>query len=191
MKFNFRIQDYQTKAVQVVVDCFRGQPYVDGTSYRRDLGRLDPSKDSHQITMKEEGDSLDDTGFKNEGLHLDSRDLLRNIQEVQEKNSIKLSEALVGDLGACSLDVEMETGTGKTYVYIKTMYELYKSYGWSKFIIVVPSIAIREGVMKSFEMTRDHFMDQYGQKVRFFVYNSKNLNQLDVFSSDAGINAMI
>lgn len=191
MKFNFRIQDYQTKAVQAVIDCFRGQPYVDGTSYRRDLGRIDPSKDSHQMTMKEEGDPLDDTGFKNEGLHLDSRDLLRNIQEVQEKNSIKLSEALVGDLGACSLDVEMETGTGKTYVYIKTMYELYKSYGWSKFIIVVPSIAIREGVMKSFEMTRDHFMDQYGQKVRFFVYDSKNLNQLDAFSSDAGINAMI
>lgn len=191
MKFNFRIQDYQTKAVQAVVDCFRGQPYVDGTSYRRDLGRIAPSKDSHQMTMKEEGDPLDDTGFKNEGLHLDSRDLLKNIQEVQEKNSIKRSEALVGDLGACSLDVEMETGTGKTYVYIKTMYELYKSYGWSKFIIVVPSIAIREGVKKSFEMTRDHFMDQYGQKVRFFVYDSKNLNQLDAFSSDAGINAMI
>ncbi|EGS30373.1 type III restriction enzyme, res subunit [Peptoniphilus sp. oral taxon 375 str. F0436] len=191
MKFNFRIQDYQTKAVQAVIDCFRGQPYVDGTSYRRDLGRLDPSKDSHQMTMKEEGDPLDDTGFKNEGLYLDSRDLLGNIQEVQEKNSIKLSEALVGDLGACSLDVEMETGTGKTYVYIKTMYELYKSYGWSKFIIVVPSIAIREGVMKSFEMTRNHFMDQYGQKVRFFVYDSKNLNQLDAFSNDAGINAMI
>lgn len=71
------------------------------------------------------------------------------------------------------------------------MYELYQSYGWSKFIIVVPSIAIREGVMKSFEMTRDHFMDQYGQKVRFFVYDSKNLNQLDAFSNDAGINAMI
>lgn len=107
MKFNFRIQDYQTKAVQAVVDCFQGQPYVDGTSYRRDLGRLDPSKDSHQMTMKEEGDPLDDTGFKNEDLHLDSRDLLRNIQEVQEKNSIKRSKALVGDLGACSLDVEM------------------------------------------------------------------------------------
>ena len=191
MKFNFRIQDYQTKAVGAIIDCFRGQPYVDGTSYRRDLGRIDPSKDSHQMIMKEEGDPLDDTGFKNEGLHLDSRDLLKNIQEVQEKNFIKLSEALVGDLGACSLDVEMETGTGKTYVYIKTMYELYQSYGWSKFIIVVPSIAIREGVMKSFEMTQDHFMDQYGQKVRFFVYDSKNLNQLDAFSSDAGINAMI
>ena len=85
----------------------------------------------------------------------------------------------------------METGTGKTYVYIKTMFELNKRYGWSKFIVVVPSIAIREGVKKSFEITTDHFMELYHKKARFFIYNSSNLNQLDAFSSDSGINVMI
>ena len=85
----------------------------------------------------------------------------------------------------------METGTGKTYVYIKTMFELNKKYGWSKFIVVVPSIAIREGVKKSFEITADHFMEHYGKKARFFIYNSSNLNQLDNFSSSSGINVMI
>ncbi len=83
------------------------------------------------------------------------------------------------------------TGTGKTYVYIKTMFELNKKYGWSKFIVVVPSIAIREGVKKSFEITADHFMEHYGKKARFFIYNSSNLNQLDNFSSSSGINVMI
>lgn len=85
----------------------------------------------------------------------------------------------------------METGTGKTYVYIKTMFELNKRYGWSKFIVVVPSIAIREGVKKSFDITVDHFMEQYGKKARYFIYSSTNLNQLDAFSSDSGINVMI
>jgi len=94
-------------------------------------------------------------------------------------------------LGRCSLDIEMETGTGKTYVYIKTMFELNKKYGWSKFIVVVPSIAIREGVKKSFEITGEHFMEHYGKKARFFIYNSKNLTDLDNFSSSAGINVMI
>ena len=106
-------------------------------------------------------------------------------------NNIKLSPSLVKDLGRCSLDIEMETGTGKTYVYIKTMFELNKRYGWSKFIVVVPSIAIREGVKKSFEITAEHFMEQYGKKARFFVYNSSNLTQLDNFSASSGINVMI
>lgn len=78
-----------------------------------------------------------------------------------------ISDSLVDSMGACSLDIEMETGTGKTYVYIKTMFELNKRYGWSKFIVVVPSIAIREGVKKSFEITQDHFMEHYGKKARF------------------------
>lgn len=195
MKFNFRIQDYQSRAVQAVVDCFRGQPYVDGMKYRRDVGDRSREDTSGQRRVDSyDGnitDELDDTGFKNEDIHLDSRLLLENIKRVQQNNNLRLSECLIGELGACSLDIEMETGTGKTYVYIKTMYELHAKYGWSKFIVVVPSIAIREGVKKSFEMTRDHFMEQYGKRIRFFVYDSKNLNQLDSFSSDAGINVMI
>lgn len=195
MKFNFRIQDYQSRAVQAVVDCFRGQPYADGIKYRRDVGDRSREDTSGQRRVDSYdgniSDELDDTGFKNEDLHLDSRLLLENIKRVQQNNNLRLSESLIGELGACSLDIEMETGTGKTYVYIKTMYELHAKYGWSKFIVVVPSIAIREGVKKSFEMTRDHFMEQYGKRIRFFVYNSKNLNQLDFYSNDAGINVMI
>ena len=133
----------------------------------------------------------DDTGYKNKAVELTDDQLLLNIQKIQSKNNIKQSQSLVKDLGRCSLDIEMETGTGKTYVYIKTMFELNKKYGWSKFIVVVPSIAIREGVKKSFEITADHFMEHYGKKARFFIYNSANLNQLDNFSSNSGINVMI
>ena len=136
-------------------------------------------------------DPADDMGYKNELVELSDEQLLSNIQILQKQNNIKLSNSLVKDLGRCSLDIEMETGTGKTYVYIKTMFELNKKYGWSKFIVVVPSIAIREGVKKSFEITADHFMEYYGKKARFFIYNSSNLNQLDNFSSSSGINVMI
>jgi type III restriction enzyme len=85
----------------------------------------------------------------------------------------------------------METGTGKTYCYIRTMFEFYEKYGWSKFIVVVPSIAIREGVYQSFEITADHFQEIYGRRVKFFIYNSRQLHNLESFSSDAGINVMI
>lgn len=136
-------------------------------------------------------DLLRDSGYKNEVVALSDNQLLQNIHTLQSQNNIKLSPELVHDMGRCSLDIEMETGTGKTYVYIKTMFELNKKYGWSKFIVVVPSIAIREGVKKSFEITTDHFMECYGKKARFFVYNSSNLNQLDNFSSNSGINVMI
>lgn len=98
-------------------------------------------------------DDYDDAGFKNEIVALSDAALLANIREIQQNNNVKLSDKVINNLGRCSLDVEMETGTGKTYVYIKTMYELNKHYGWSKFIVVVPSIAIREGVKKSFEIT--------------------------------------
>lgn len=84
-----------------------------------------------------------------------------------------------------------DSKTRKAYVYIKTIFELNKRYGWSKFIVVVPSIAIREGVYKTFQITEDHFMEYYGKKARFFIYNSKNLPELDNFSSSSGINVMI
>ena len=130
-------------------------------------------------------------GFANAPVALDGTRLLKNIREVQNDNNIKESTSLAKHMGVCSLDVEMETGTGKTYVYIKTMFELNKQYGWSKFIVVVPSIAIREGVQKSFQMMEDHFMEQYGKKARFFVYNSKNLTDIDNFSSSADLSVMI
>lgn len=200
MKFNFIIQQYQTDAVDSVVGVFKGQPYSNPVNYRRDIGKgkagVSYSQMSFADSMYEQQelaltDDYDDAGFKNEIVALPDAVLLSNIREIQQNNNVKLSDKLVNNLGRCSLDVEMETGTGKTYVYIKTMYELNKHYGWSKFIVVVPSIAIREGVKKSFETTQDHFMEQYGKKVRFFVYNSSNLNQLDAFSSNSGINVMI
>ena len=179
MKFQFKIQQYQTDAVENTVSVFVGQPSHAPAVYRRDVGR--------------ERLELDEIGYRNAEMELDARQLLENIHKVQRENNIPLSDKLVTvvGMGVCSLDIEMETGTGKTYVYIKTMFELNKRYGWSKFIVVVPSIAIREGVYKSFSMLEDHFMEHYGRKARYFVYDSGNLNQLDSFSSDGGIHVMI
>ena len=186
MKFNFKIQQYQTDAVDAVVRVFQGQGFHDRINYIRDVGRLQTNQQMNIFDMDDDG-----IGYKNELVELSDEQLLRNIQNLQNQNNIKLSSSLVKDLGRCSLDIEMETGTGKTYVYIKTMFELNKKYGWSKFIVVVPSIAMREGVKKTFEITTDHFMEYYGKKARFFIYNSSNLNQLDNFSSSSGINVMI
>ncbi|MDE6227429.1 MAG: DEAD/DEAH box helicase family protein [Muribaculaceae bacterium] len=184
MKFKFKIQGYQTEAVANTTAIFTGQPNRDSAHYRRDLGRLSAG------TMRE---MINDDGYRNADVELSSKQLLDNLHSVQTLAGVPLSKSLskVEGLGAVNLDVEMETGTGKTYVYIKTMFELNKLYGWSKFIIVVPSIAIREGVAKSFRMLEEHFMEQYGKKARWFVYNSSNLNQLDQFSQDAGLNVMI
>ena len=196
MKFNFKIQQYQTDAVDAVVKVFKGQGFHDKVSFIRDLGKVtEPVQQQLSFVMQDEygetDDPSNDTGYKNELIELSDDQLLHNIQELQSQNNIRLSPSLVNDLGRCSLDIEMETGTGKTYVYIKTMFELNKRYGWSKFIVVVPSIAIREGVKKSFEITAEHFMEHYGKKARFFVYNSSDLNKLDSFSSGSGINVMI
>ena len=188
MKFKFKIQQYQSDAVEAVVRVFAGQGLHDSVSYIRDLGK---QKSGVQLHLDMLDEDVGDSGYKNEEIYLTDDQLLSNIQQLQNENNIKQSTKLVTDLGRCSLDVEMETGTGKTYVYIKTMFELNKRYGWSKFIVVVPSIAIREGVRKSFEITADHFHEHYNKKARFFVYNSANLNQLDSFSSSSGINVMI
>lgn len=184
MKFKFKIQGYQTDAVENTTNIFVGQPNRDPSKYRRDLGKRGTG------VIRFEGD---DDGYRNADVELSSKQLLENLHSVQTTAGVPLSKSLskIDGLGAVNLDVEMETGTGKTYVYIKTMFELNKLYGWSKFIIVVPSIAIREGVAKSFRMLEEHFMEQYGKKARWFVYNSSNLNQLDQFSQDAGLNVMI
>ena len=182
MKFKFKIQQYQTEAVENTVAVFKGQPSHTLSSYRRDLGAYKQGR----ITYTEE-----ETGYCNHHLELDGQTLLRNINSVQNLYDITPSASLAKGVAPVNLDIEMETGTGKTYVYIKTMFELNKQYGWSKFIIVVPSIAIREGVAKSFMMLEDHFMEYYGKKARWFVYDSGNLQQLDSFSSDSGLSVMI
>ena len=186
MKFKFTIQPYQTEAVESVAAVFAGQPFNDRFTYRRDVA---VERDLSNYMLSDEELAI---GFANARVALDNVRLLDNIRKMQTRNNIRLSESIVsGGLGVCSLDVEMETGTGKTYVYIKTMFELNKRYGWSKFIVVVPSIAIREGVRKSFETMQEHFMEYYGKKARFFVYDSKNLAEIDNFSQSADINVMI
>ena len=187
MKLKFKIQPYQTAAVQAVVDCFAGQPPA---SARAVSYRIDPGKQAKGQTIGSTVGGGD--GFRNADLLLTDQALLENIQKVQRSQNLGVSAALVKTrVSPVNLDIEMETGTGKTYCYIKTLFELNRCYGWSKFIIVVPSIAIREGVAKSLAITADHFLETYGKKARFFIYNSKQLHQLESFSSDAGINVMV
>lgn len=181
MKFKFKIQQYQTEAVENTVAVFTGQPTHAIEGYRIDRGRQ----------AQQQLDFDDETGYRNHCVELDGKALLKNINTIQNLYDITPSSSLSKGIGAVNLDIEMETGTGKTYVYIKTMFELNKQYGWSKFIVVVPSIAIREGVAKSFRMLEEHFMEHYGKKARWFIYNSGNLQQLDSFSSDSGLSVMI
>ena len=189
MKLKFKIQQYQTDAVESTVGVFSGQPNLNPQEYKVDKGNIYIEENGKRVAQQ--GELFDDTGYKNGAIVLTEQDLLSNIHHIQTDNNIHLSSEVVKKLGACQLDIEMETGTGKTYVYIKTMFELNKRYGWTKFIVVVPSIAIREGVKKSFDITTDHFMELYGKKARYFIYNSDNLNQIDTFSQSADISVMI
>lgn len=197
MKLKFKQQPYQTHAVDAFADCFAGQPKFSGVTYRIDPGASSVKPVTpQQIELDGVQSSAEPTeaGFKNAELALSPAQLLENIQAVQRRQNLPLSLTLERDnKTGCpiNLDIEMETGTGKTYCYIKSMFELNKRYGWSKFIVVVPSIAIREGVYKSLQITAEHFLESYGKKARFFIYNSKQLHNLESFSSDAGINVMV
>ncbi|KXO85182.1 restriction endonuclease subunit R [Acinetobacter venetianus] len=207
MKIHFKTLDYQKDAVKAVVDCFVGQPKLEGHRYMIDQGAVKSKKPTAQADMLEETLDLQrgkskkvvaDVGFENAQIfNLDA--VLKNIQNVQMANILEPSSSLITDdakgknlTGSLlNLNIEMETGTGKTYCYIRTMFELNEKYGWSKFIIVVPSVAIREGVYKSLEMMADHFQQEYKKKARFFIYDSKALHHLESFSSNAGINVMV
>lgn len=181
MKLQFRNQKFQADAAKAVVDVFEGQPNQ-SSSYLIDRG-----SEESQVALTEF------TGWKNNRIipELNDQIILENLNKVQRANQIAPSDKLEGRENGFNLTVEMETGVGKTYTYIKTMYELNRAYGWSKFIIVVPSIAIREGVFKSFQVTEEHFAEEYGQKIRYFIYNSSNLTAIDQFASDRFINVMI
>lgn len=181
LKLQFKHQKFQADAAKAVVDVFAGQPYLTPT-YMMDRG-----VGYQQASITDEEDF---TGWRNERIvpELSDDKILGNLQKVQLAGQLKPSERLEGHY---NLTIEMETGVGKTYTYIKTMYELNKHYGWSKFIVVVPSIAIREGVYKSFQVTQEHFAEEYGKKIRFFIYNSARLTEIDRFASDSSINVMI
>ena len=184
MKIQYRHQKFQADAAKAVVDVFAGQPYSTPT-YMMDRG-----SGNYQIGVNEERDF---TGFSNQRIvpELSDQRILEQLNKIQRTNQIKPSDKLEGRANGYNLTIEMETGVGKTYTYIKTMFELNKHYGWSKFIVVVPSVAIREGVYKSFEMTQEHFAEEYGEKIRFFIYSSAQLTEIDHFASDSSIHVMI
>lgn len=184
MRIQYKHQKFQADAAKAVVDVFAGQPYLTPT-YMMDRG-----SGQYQTRLT---DDTDFTGWSNQRIvpELNDQLILEHLQKIQRTNQIAPSNKLEGRSNGYNLTIEMETGVGKTYTYIKTMYELNRAYGWSKFIIVVPSIAIREGVYKSFEMTQEHFAEEYGKKIRFFIYNSAQLTEIDRFASDSSINVMI
>ncbi len=185
MKLQFTHKAYQTAAVDAVADCFAGQPKAEGIGYRLDPGKQTAAQKQSEMDYGTEA-------FRNAPLALTAEAVLDNIQRVQRQQNLPQSAKLVATKSSeLNLDVEMETGTGKTYCYIKSMFELHRRFGWSKFIIVVPSIAIREGVQKSLEITAEHFLQDYAKRPRFFTYDSKQLHNLESFSSGSGINVMI
>lgn len=188
MKLKFKHQKFQADAAKAVCDVFAGQPLL-SSSYMIDRG-VRVQKTGQQQTLQFESEKDTSIGFKNHLIipALNDNIILENLQKVQRINQIESSEKLEGRF---NLSIEMETGVGKTYTYIKTMFELSKSYGWTKFIIVVPSIAIREGVYSSFDDTQEHFAEEYGKKIKFFIYNSSKLDEIEHFANDGGINVMI
>lgn len=190
LRFTFKTLDYQTEAVNSIVKIFEGQEYSNGILYRHDVGN---EKTAQSTIDPETGlPNIDLTiAYRNNDIVLSAEDILSNINIVQKNHDISKSESIIRPLGRVTLDIEMETGTGKTFVYTKAMFELNAKYGWSKFIIVVPSIAIREGVYKSIQITESYFMEQYGKKLRAFIYDSSNLAKIDDFAQNSGINVMI
>ena len=181
MKLQFKHQPFQAEAAAAVCDVFNGQPRRT-MRYRLDLGDLTGVQQTLDMT---------DTGFRNHPLvpELTRTRILDNLKTVQRRNGLPPSADLAGP--GINLSIEMETGTGKTYTYVKTMYELNARYGWSKFIVVVPSVAIREGVYKSLQTTQEHFAEEYGKRLRFFIYSSDRLAEVDRFASDSAIHVMI
>lgn len=179
MKLKFKHQKFQLDAANAVCDVFAGQPYQAENPYLIDQGNVNGQTAINNFT-----------GFRNSRIVSELTDsiILDNIRRIQRKNLLAPSKKLEGRY---NLTIEMETGTGKTYTYIKTMFELNKRYGWSKFIVVVPSIAIREGVRKSFEITQEHFAEEYNKKINFFIYNSAQPNEIDHFASDNMLSVMI
>ena len=185
MKLKFKQQQYQDNAVMSIVECFKGQE----KGSRKDIiARYTKTLDKG--TLIEEIEDIEIVSFGNYKITLTEAERRQNIRNVQKSNDITYTD----NQSLNDFSVEMETGTGKTYTYIKTMYELNKEYGWSKFIVMVPSIAIREGVQKSFEITQEHFQEIYHKKIRFFVYNSSNssnIANINTFASDDSIQVMI
>ncbi len=182
MKLKFKNQQFQTDAAKAVTDVFQGQKNSALLEFTHDMG-VEDKGNATQLSF------YDAVGYKNQPIEVPYQQVLTHIRDIQMAAQLKPTESF--DRTDLRLTIEMETGTGKTYTYIKTMYELNKLYGWSKFIIVVPSIAIREGVCKSFEVMSEHFAAEYGKRIQSFVYDSSQLTKIDQFASDANMHVMI
>ena len=195
MKLQFKEQEFQVKAVQAVVDCFAGQPLkTNRFTLERSTELMRKAKEAAAGTASLDFQVEEEIGYRNSSIQLMESQVLENIQEVQKNNDLHESQQIERPKGVklgYNLTIEMETGTGKTYTYIRSMYELHKKYGWSKFIVIVPSIAIREGVYKSFKVTQDHFQELYGHKINPFIYNSGRPQDIENFASDSRISVMI
>ena len=179
MRLRYKHQRFQTEAARCVVNAFVGQPKSDGQS-------------DHIVDQGTKRGFFRVEGFGNKNIVLAREAICENVRAIQTEQGLKPVDYLQELQGVgMAFTIEMETGTGKTYTYIKTMYELNAHYGWTKFVVVVPSIAIREGVLKSFESMQEHFAQEYGKRMQYFIYNSKQLSKIDAFASDAGMHVMI
>ena len=196
MKLQFKEQGFQLDAVQSVLNCFAGQ------KIRSEQFKLERSQDllrKAQNAIKKSDELFDNQldesiGYRNSPIEITEEQIFQNICKTQREQDLLESTKIERPQGiklGYNLTIEMETGTGKTYTYICTMYELHKQYGWSKFIVIVPSIAIREGVFKSFEVTQDHFQGIFGHKIAPFIYNSSRPQDIENFASDSRISVMI
>lgn len=180
MQIRYKHQRFQAEAARSIANAFTGQPKSDGQSDHI----IDQGKDKKLFTL---------AGFGNKNIVLAREAVCENVRAIQTEQGLKPVDYLQDLQGVgMAFTIEMETGTGKTYTYIKTMYELNERYGWTKFVVIVPSIAIREGVKKSFESMQEHFAQEYnGKRMQCFVYNSKQLSKIDAFAGDVGMHVMI
>ena len=184
MKLQFKKQPFQLDAVSAIADLFQGQAKQTGIRYMADPGR----QKSDEVDLV-----LD--AYRNAPIRLEPEGIRRNVHAVQTRFGLRPSDSLSVDMvagrPAYNFSIEMETGTGKTYTYIRTIMELNKRYGWLKFVIVVPSVAIREGVLKSLQIMISHFQMEYGKQPRYFVYDSSRLGDLDSFANSSDLQIMV
>jgi len=174
MKLHFDSnQDYQIEAIKSITDIFEGQPLKGG---------------DFEFSMTSYGSLLSENGLGNK-LALSEEQIWANIQIIQQHNKIKTDN---NEFHGMNFSVEMETGTGKTYVYLRTIYELQKLYGFKKFVIVVPSVAIREGVLKNLQITHEHFQSLYDKTaINFEIYDSKKISSIRGFSGSNAIQILV
>ena len=197
MKLQFKDQDFQKDAVNAVVDCFEGQPLKTNRFTLERSGEIIRRAKQAALGANElfEKEIFEEIGYRNSPIQISEQHILENIRKIQSTGELiespKIERPKEDKNRSYHLTIEMETGTGKTYTYIRTMYELHKKYGWSKYIVIVPSIAIREGVYKSFQVTQDHFQELYGHKIAPFIYNSSSPQDIENFASDSRISVMI